>query len=332
MTSEWASGYVTDLGYTHGFYRELTPAILNFAALAKGFETCFPPSGGISYCELGCGQGFSANLLAAANPNMEVYATDFNPEQISGARRLANTAGLTNIHFFDNSFAEFQARNDLPEFDVIVLHGIYSWIAKEHRDTIIKFINTRLKPGGLVYISYNCLPGWAGAAPLRQLMHIQVNDSPGTISTKLDSTFSFIDQLESLGARYFKAIPNIKSRFEKIKGMNRNYLAHEYLNANWTLFYHSDVAAELSEARLSYIGSAHLIDHIDSINLTVDQRRLLEETASVTKRELLRDNIVNQQFRRDIFARGAIPLSVGEARESWLESHFILTTPPKEIP
>lgn len=331
MSIEWSSGYVTDLGYIHGFYRELTPSILQFSALLKGVESCILPNEKINYCELGCGQGFSANIIAAANPHIEVYATDFNPEQISGAQRLANAAGTPNVHFFDNSFAEFHARSDLPQFDIITLHGIYSWIAKEHRETIVRFIDTRLKPGGLVYVSYNCLPGWAGAAPLRQLMRLQAMESTGTIATKIEASFGLIEKLESSGARYFKAIPDAKTRFSKIKGMSRNYLAHEYMNSDWTLFYHSDVAAEMSEARLSYIASAHPHDHVDQFNLTSDQQNILQEVANPTTREVLRDYIVNQQFRRDIFARGAVALSTSESREKWLNSYFVLTTPVKDI-
>ncbi|MGJ7043174.1 SAM-dependent methyltransferase [Shinella sp. BE166] len=331
MAAEWASGYVTDLGYTYGFYRELTPAILQFAALTQGFESCLKPSGTINYCELGCGQGFSANLIAAANPEIGVYATDFNPEQISGAQRLADVAGITNVHFFDNSFADFNARSDLPQFDIIALHGIYSWIAKEHRDTIIRFIDARLKPGGLVYVSYNCLPGWSGAAPMRQLMRMQAAEGSGTISAKIDSSFALIERLESSGARYFKAIPDAKKRYERLKSLSKNYLAHEYLNKDWTLFYHSDVSSEMAQARLSYVASANLMDHVDQINLTSDQQSILRETADISKREVLRDYIINQQFRRDVFSRGAIPLSIGETRERWLNSYFALTTPGDSV-
>src|SRR5690606_9249955 len=134
-----------------------------------------------AYCELGCGQGFSTNLLSAANPDIDFYATDFNPAQIAGAQALCEAAGTKNVRFFDDSFAELEARPDLPKFDVIALHGIYSWIAKEHRDTIVRFIDKRLKPGGLVYISYNCLPGWSGPAPLRQLLRMAGNAAPGTM-------------------------------------------------------------------------------------------------------------------------------------------------------
>jgi SAM-dependent methyltransferase len=65
---------------------------------------------------------------------------------------------------FDESFAEFASR-DLPEFDYIGLHGIWSWISDENRAVIVDFIRRKLKVGGVLYISYNTLPGWAPLPP-----------------------------------------------------------------------------------------------------------------------------------------------------------------------
>ena len=167
--TDWSAGYVTDIPYTYGVYRELAPAVLNFAALVAGFAAP-DPGGALTYCELGCGQGYSSNIVAASNPNVEVYANDFNPAHILGARALAAAAGTRNVHFHDSSFAEFAADETLPEFDIIALHGIYSWINADNRRHIVDFIRKRLKVGGLAYISYNALPGYAGALPLRRLL------------------------------------------------------------------------------------------------------------------------------------------------------------------
>lgn len=328
--SSWASGYVTDLGYTFGFYRELTPHIHKFSALTRGNRSSSADR--LAYCELGCGQGFSSNLLAAANPEYDLYATDFNPAQIAGAQALANAAGSKNLHFFDDSFAQFDARTDLPQFDVIALHGIYTWIAKEHRDTIVRFIDRRLKPGGLVYISYNCLPGWSGPAPLRHLMYLHGKQAGGPTGMRLDPAISFVERIKSANARYFSSVAGLDKRIESLGEQNRNYLAHEYFNDAWDLFYHSDVAADLAAARMSYVGSANLLDHVDAVNLTADQQTILSETADPAFRETLRDYMVNQQFRRDIFARGAVPLSAGEAREIWLDGRFALSTPRVDVP
>lgn len=172
----------------------------------------------MTYCELGSGQGVTANLLAAANPEMEIYATDFNPKHAYNAQELARVSQLSNVHFFDNSFAEFEARNDLPQFNVIALHGIYTWVSQEHQQTIIRFIEKRLKPGGLVYISYNCLPGWAGISPIRHLIQMHAERAIGSLPEKIDAAMAFIERFQETDARYFKSVPSAKERFERIKG------------------------------------------------------------------------------------------------------------------
>nr|WP_246374856.1 class I SAM-dependent methyltransferase [Pseudochelatococcus contaminans] len=301
----------------------MAPSILRFAALAKGISTSTSGDADTSYCELGCGQGFSANLLAAANPDFRFYATDFNPAQIAGARQLADAAGTKNIHFFDDSFAQFEARTDLPQFDIIALHGIYSWIAAEHRETIVRFIDKRLKPGGLVYISYNCLPGWAAAAPLRQLMYFHAKAASGPTGGKLEPALAFVEKMFAANARGLAAA-GLRERFDNLKGQSRNYVAHEYFNDAWELFYHSEVAADLSSARCTFVGSSNLLEHVDAVNLTEPQQAILKETPDPVLRETLRDFMVSQQFRRDIFARGAVALSPGEAMESWLDTRFAL--------
>ena len=72
----WADGYVVDVGYTEGFYPELTPVLLGFAALLGG--TGAPDFGRpFTYYELGCGNGKSTALLAAANPHGRFIGVDW---------------------------------------------------------------------------------------------------------------------------------------------------------------------------------------------------------------------------------------------------------------
>lgn len=330
MTS-WTSGYVADLGYTHGFYRELTPELIRFVALAKGTQA---PSGNhLTYCELGCGQGFSANLLAAANPHIQVFATDFNPAQIAGARALASEAETPNVHFFDHAFAEVADEPSLPaQFDVIALHGIYSWISPENRRHIVEFVRRKLRVGGLLYISYNTLPGWAAAMPLRRLMVDHAGLANGPIAPRIEAAIKFVETLQATNPAFLAQNPTVVPRFDKLKGMSRNYLAHEYFNRDWTPFYFADVAAELGEAKLTYVGSAHLLDHIDGINLSDEQQKLLAESPDPVRREGLRDFMVNQQFRRDVFVKGALPHTIISSREAWLDTRFALSTARSEVP
>lgn len=154
--TDWTAGYVADIGYTHGYFTELNPLRARLALLQSGIAP--PPKSGTA-CELGFGQGLSVNIHAAAT-DCSWWATDFNPSQAGFAQSLADTSGA-HANLSDQAFEEFCNRDDLPMFDFIGLHGIWSWISDANRSVLVKFIHSRLKVGGLLYISYNTQPGWA---------------------------------------------------------------------------------------------------------------------------------------------------------------------------
>ncbi len=321
----WSAGYVADLGYTHGFYRELAPSYLAFNVLLKGLQPA-DINAPLNYCELGCGQGFSAAVLASTHPNISYYANDFNVEQIVNARFLSQQAGLSNLYLYDHSFEDFADEPSLPpKFDIISLHGIYSWVSAENRLHIVDFIRRKLQPGGIVYLSYNCLPGWAAAAPMRHLMFEYGRRLNVPTIGKLGPALEYLTRLANSDAGYFRANPLVKGRLEKLKSQPPAYLAHEYLNESWSLPYYPDVADELEAAKVTFIGSAHALDHVDALNVTSPQAEMLREISDPRLRELVRDYIINQQFRRDIFSSGSIKLTPSDARQRWLTQRFVLS-------
>ncbi|WP_112662675.1 class I SAM-dependent methyltransferase [Microvirga flavescens] len=333
MAANWAEGYVVDIGYTHGFYRELSPSFLSFAAAAQGIQVPGRAIEPLTYCELGCGQGFSTNLLAAAHPHIQFHATDFNPAHIAGAWELAKEAQLKNIAFYDDSFEEFLKRDDLPDFDFITLHGIYSWISPENRKTIVRFIRDKLKPGGLVYISYNAMPGWSATMPLRRLLveHAETVGS-GSRSARIKASLEFASRLQALNAQYFEKNPQVSKTLEKIKTHDPNYVAHEYFNRDLHPFYFCDVAEELAEAKLQWVGFAGLTEAIEELHLSQEQLQLLSEIDDVALRQTIRDHIINQQFRRDIFVKGPIKLAPTAVRAMWLDTRFALSVTVSDLP
>lgn len=108
--------------------------------------------------------------------------TDFNPSQAGFAQELAAASGA-GAQLFDQAFAEFCNRPDLPDFDFIGLHGLWSWISDENRAVIVDFIRRKLKVGGVLYISYNAQPGWAAMVPMRDLLaeYSEVMGAPGRV-------------------------------------------------------------------------------------------------------------------------------------------------------
>src|SRR5437879_4375184 len=99
----WSSGYVSDVNYTYGYYRELNPALLRLACLGAGIVP--PPAGPLNYLELGYGQGLSVNIHAAAFAG-EFWGTDFIPAQAAHARALTD-ASRSGAVLVDDSFADF---------------------------------------------------------------------------------------------------------------------------------------------------------------------------------------------------------------------------------
>jgi SAM-dependent methyltransferase len=325
----WTEGYVSEVNYTSGFYGELSPLKLGLATLIKSIQ---PPDSSqeFTYCELACGQGFTTNILAATYPHAQFYANDFNPSHIATARDLAAKAGMNNILFFDDSFEEFLER-DLPQFDFISLHGIYSWISARNRQAIVNFIRRNLKVGGLVYISYNALPGWSAAMPMQALMLRHGQHSSESILTRIEQALNFTGELLEANASYFAQNPILKSRYERLKEQNRYYLAHEYFNQEWNSFYFDEVAKELEDAKLKYVGSAHINDHIDTVNLSPSAQEKLAKISDPIYREVVRDFFVNSQFRRDIFSRGYLILTSQEQLKQLQETQFALIVNPANI-
>lgn len=329
MTS-WSDGYVTEIEYTHGFYRELSPTHLRFALLCAGLTA--PPATDFTWAELGCGQGFTSNLIAAANPNGRFFATDFNPSHIATARRFQEEVAIANLTFSESSFEQY-LEADLPPLDYICLHGIYSWISKENRAYIVEFMRRFLKPSGVVYISYNCYPGWATTMPLQHLLYEQSHkNASGPLLERVDQGMQFMLKLAEVDTGFFRVNPVAAQRLKQLQKQNRHYLAHEYLNDHWHPLFVTQVAEELSPAKLQFAASANLLDHIDALNIPQAAKDLFGTVKNPLQRQLVRDYLINQQFRRDLFTRGTVRLSPLEQVEQLNQQGFVLTQAVSTIP
>lgn len=283
-------------------------------------------------CELGFGQGLSTNIHAAAS-TMQWYGTDFNPSQAAFAQELAAKSGA-GAQLYDDAFADFAMRPDLPEFDYIGVHGIWSWISDENRAVMVDFIKRKLKVGGVLYISYNTQPGWASFAPMRHLMtrHAEVLGSEGRgIVSRIDGAIEFADKLMQTNPQFSRANPQVTKRLEDLKGQNRHYLAHEYFNRDWHPMHFATMAEWLEPAKLQYACSANYHDHVDPINLTADQQQLLNEIPDVMFRQSVRDFVVNQMFRKDFWVKGLRQASLLEASEALRRERVLLLTPRADV-
>lgn len=296
-----AGGYVTEIAYTHGFHAQMAPGPMALALAARGIA---PPdfSRPFTWCELGFGQGVNLALLAACFPQGRFFGNDILPAHVDGASSLAAAAGAANLSVSRDGFADY-LHADLPPMDVIALHGVWSWVGAANRANVVEFIRRHLKPGGIVYVSYNALPGWSHHLPLRHLMKAHLDGDGGALADRIGRAVTFAGRVAGLGGGYFAATPSALARLEDLGERPAGYLAHEYFNRHWDPQHFSEVAGELAAAGLSFAAPALPSDHLDAHALPVPAREMLVGIADPLLRETVRDFLTNQPFRRDLFIR-----------------------------
>lgn len=327
--SDWTAGYRADIDYTYGYYMELNPLRMQFALACSGLE--FPEVR--TACELGYGQGITTHMHAAAS-NVEWYGTDFNPSQANFAQYLSSTYA-DSAKMFDESFEEFCNRSDLPDFDFIAMHGIWSWISDENRQVLVDFLRRKLKVGGVAYISYNIMPGWAAFAPIRHLLSLHSKTigagGRGAISD-VEAAVGFVDKLLATNPMYARANPQVPERMKKLKEQNKRYLAHEFFNQHWYPTPISQIIERLQAAKISLACPATYSEQLDVLHLTQDQQQFIRELPDPILQTSVRDFMMNHQFRRDYWVKGPRQMLPLERAEALSRMRVVLACDRRDVP
>ncbi|MSQ69449.1 MAG: methyltransferase domain-containing protein [Gammaproteobacteria bacterium] len=323
-------GYITDVAYTDHYYAQLAPVLLAYVAALNGFVP--PPIRDFDYCEIGCGNGLSLNLHAAANPQARFVGIDLNPEHIANARAVAEDGGLRNLRYFalDVATAEHQS---LPAFDYITLHGVYSWVSEAVRAQIVQFLRNRLKPGGAVMVSYNVLPGWAGLAPLREMLLSYTAGMPGMNSVeRARHGLGYLQFMAEKGAAYFVQNPSAGEQLKDLQKQDLRYVAHEFFNYHWNPLYFSQVAREMMAAELMFCGSIPIEQNYAELTVPQPLHEMLKTAPSRNAVESNKDFACNTRFRNDVYVRGA-PSAAPQAPDPALFRDFAfgLATPVEAL-
>lgn len=329
MNDPQAGGYVTDVAYVRDFIRELAPAWLDHVALVGGFA---PPdrTKSFAWCDLGCGQGMTAAILAATHPAGVFHGIDAIPEHIRFVRRFAADASIPNANFdaldFDSALGAAY-----PSFDYIVSHGVYSWVGGAARASLLRFIDRHLKPGGLVYVSYNAMPGRAADLPFQRLVRTVGMSLPGNSQARVLAALNLTRSLIALKTPALVLSPLAVAIQENPERFPVDYLPHELMNADWDPVCVTEMRAAMSEIGLKPAGSATLVENHDSFVLGRAARELLAGVADPDAREMVRDYFLDQCFRRDVFIREGRRLNADERRNSLMRSAFFLAKPVESV-
>lgn len=286
--SERAAGYVTELPYTPGYHEGLDPGFVARRLGELGYAA--PPIR--RACELGFGRGINLAIHSVAG-SIEWWGNDLLPVHVESVRAL--TLGLTHrLHVTTDTFAELLQRRDLPDFDFIGLHGVWSWVSAENREYIRQFIERYLSSNGVVYLSYNVLAGWAPVLPLRDFLRREftrpeVGDRP--VAERIELALCAAQAYVASEPTELEHHPEFERHLRRIRHQRKAYLAHEYFNRDWAPMPFSEVAGVLCPLGLVYAGQVS------------DAR----PPASDVRSEDEADQGLRRSFRRDLWLRRPAP-------------------------
>ncbi|WP_101067668.1 class I SAM-dependent methyltransferase [Roseovarius salinarum] len=300
-------GYFTEREFPLHYYPAVAPAHLRcLSVLRNRRPLCLEQP--FRFLDLGCGSGFTTSLLAAVYPESEFVGIDLIPDHVLKAVDRAKSIGLPNANYIEASFQDVveTSSGELGTFDFIVCHGVLSWVDTVTRENIYEILQRHLRTGGLVYMSYNSMPGWAAFEPARHLVQ-QLAESPGSFATEppTKAALDYLGLLRQEQAGFFRDNSAAALWLDRLADKPQSYLEHEFRPRHAAALWHDRLAKTELPYCLDYLGSARLIENFDSLCFSNELQVYLDKASNAGLGETFRDFALNQSFRMDVFSRGA---------------------------
>jgi|GEM_PF-1928234 len=222
--------------------------------------------------ELGCANG--ANLLPMAwyRQRGEFTGLDASARQISLANESREKLGVTNLQFVHGDFRTAAQQLEGP-FDIIMAHGVFSWVTDEVRDAMLNMCSSLLAPNGLLYLNYNTHPGWTVRGMVRDFLMQQTADA--------DSLKERAELCREVSARVIAPLKSdehayttlMANEFRLVVNNQPAYIAHEYLSPENNAYWRSEFFEILQQFGFAFIADADF--NCISNRITTEMARLL---------------------------------------------------------
>ncbi len=242
--------------------------------------------------ELGCGPGHNLLPMAASLPQASFVGVDLSREHVRQGEALRSEAGISNVELRHDSITEVD--QDWGLFDAIICHGVYSWVPPEVQTAILRIGRQNLAPRGLVYVSYNVLPGWYDRLPAREFM-LRMSSGCSTPRARVLAARNALARL-SMGLPKDDPQREVLTRLDQsLTGMSNAYILHEYLSPENEPVHFSTFLDRADGQGLHWLGEAAPLWGVD---FPEEVDPLLE--ADEVERECRMDYLRNRMFRASL--------------------------------
>jgi methyltransferase-like protein/cyclopropane fatty-acyl-phospholipid synthase-like methyltransferase len=288
--------------YTSFPYPQATPE--RIATVARMFGLAPAPPERCRVLDIGCAAGGHLLPLAEQFPHSTFLGIDLSARQIASAETARQRLALPNLRFLHHDLAALSP--DAGQFDYIIAHGIFSWVAPDVQEALLANCRRLLAPTGLALISYNTYPGWHFRTITRDIMSFRAGRLADP-AEKLRAGKSALDLLA-------KSVPEkttyrevLDQERKQLEGKIDDYVLHEYFEDNNRPLYFHEFIARAAAHHLQFVGEAEFQTLFPLANLPHDPEAELRDIAdNLIEIEQYRDFIRNRLFRHTLLCRGEL--------------------------
>jgi SAM-dependent methyltransferase len=176
--------------------------------------------------EAGCNNGANLMSMAVSLPDARFVGCDLSPLAIEEGRRTIAALGLANITLVEEDLAALAPAHG--EFDFIVAHGVYSWVPAPERDALFALAAERLAPDGVMYVSFNVLPGCRVRQAAWDVLHHHV-DRIDDARARLDAARQLARLIADAGTATLESDQAVRAEFRAIAQRSDSELCHDDL-------------------------------------------------------------------------------------------------------
>ena len=185
-----------------------------------------------------------------------------------------------------------------------IAHGVYSWVPPAVRDGLFALAATRLAPSGLMFVSFNALPGCRVRQAAWDVLHRHV-DHLEDPRARLAAARELAAIIGTGNRSFHEADDAVRAEFRAIAQSSDSELCHDTLAVPNDPVYFHDFTLHAARFGLRYLAEAEL-HSMSAVALSPEARAFVSKLDPAAREEYL-DFVRLRRFRQSLLCRVDAP-------------------------
>jgi hypothetical protein len=240
---------------------------------------------------------------ARRHPSADFTGIDFARSEIANGQKAILEDGLENVDLIAADLREIEV--EAGTYDVILCHGIFSWVPDDVKERILMLCREGLRQDGLAAVAYLTYPGWKQREAIRELLTMRDRANRAPEERVRESALML--RLLHAGYSAHEHDPHARSLKAVVESMQTsatNAFLHDELGQIHDPCYFLQFAEWAEECGLRYLAETDL-GSMSTEGLDVSAHKLLQELSpDFLETQQLIDFVVNRSGRSSLLVRG----------------------------